>query len=97
MIRPPTISTLFPYTTLFRSGLHGRAVLHAVLADEATSGQCRADDGRADDHHRHRLSHRHRNQCEHLVIGDVSGVAEFWLKRLALPIYLLSSSEQITV
>ena len=58
-------------------GLHGRAVLHAVLADEAAPGQCRAGDGRADDHHRHRLSHRRRDQCEHLATGDVSGLQNF--------------------
>ena len=40
-------------------GFHGRTVLRAVLADEAASRQCRAGDGRAVDHHRHRLSHRH--------------------------------------
>jgi len=67
-------------------GLHGQAVLDAVLADEAASRQRRAGDGRADDRHRHRLSHRSRNQREHLVIGDVSGAAEFWLGRLALPV-----------
>src|SRR2546429_6274423 len=30
MIRRPPRSTLFPYTTLFRSGLHGIATLHAL-------------------------------------------------------------------
>ena len=39
-------------------GLHDRAVLVAVCADEAASRQRRAGDGRADGHHRHRLSHR---------------------------------------
>ena len=31
MIRPPPRSTLFPYTTLFRSGNHVRRMLHEAL------------------------------------------------------------------
>src|SRR5688572_31815404 len=32
MIRRPPRSTLFPYTTLFRSYLHGRGLLHGDLS-----------------------------------------------------------------
>src|SRR3712207_8799436 len=39
MIRRPPRSTLFPYTTLFRSAVAGRAALHRVGNVEAVPGQ----------------------------------------------------------
>ena len=60
-------------------GVPGRAVLLAVLADEAASCQCRAGDGRADGDHRHRLSQRRHLRGQHLAAGDVSGAAEYRL------------------
>jgi cytochrome c-type biogenesis protein len=62
------------------SGLHGRTVLFAVRADEASPCQRRAGDGRVDGHHRHRLSHRQRLRHQHLAAGDVPKPAEFRLE-----------------
>ena len=67
-------------------GLHGRAVLVAVCADEAASRQCRARDGRADGHHRHRLSHRQRLHHQHLAARHVPGACRiFGGKALHVP------------
>src|SRR5690349_22700231 len=46
MIRRPPRSTLFPYTTLFRSREHGREC-HIGVADDRTPGK------RRDDHRNH--------------------------------------------
>src|SRR5437879_13393501 len=51
MIRPPQRSTLFPYTTLFRS----RVALHAEDGHERIAGQDAQDDEDAE---------RHAEQCD---------------------------------
>jgi hypothetical protein len=63
-------------------GLHGRTILLAVCKNEAPSGERRAGDGRVDDLNRHRLPHRRGHRRQHLAVGDVSSVAEFWLDRI---------------
>src|SRR3712207_9145666 len=54
MIRRPPRSTLFPYTTLFRSALQDRAVdrLAVVVAGTAEAQQDREHDDRQRDPHR---------------------------------------------
>src|SRR5690348_18016627 len=40
MIRRPPRSTLFPYTTLFRSGVEGQVIRRAALAALLLAGAC---------------------------------------------------------
>ena len=60
-------------------GLHDRAVLLAVRADEAASQQGRACHGNPDGDHRHRLPDRLRLQHQHLAAGDFPRTAKFRL------------------
>src|SRR5256884_6998816 len=54
MIRRPPRSTLFPYTTLFRSPLHVRARLHGgvsvLLGDRGRVRRLRRPPGRSEEH-----------------------------------------------
>src|SRR5688572_31801291 len=59
MLRLPPRSTLFPYTTLFRSRVHRLPAAHRA-------GQGRADGDRhrrRDDHHRHRVPASAETRC----------------------------------
>src|SRR5439155_12229441 len=71
MIRPPPTSTLFPYTTLFRSGLDGVIYLdvprNELIARVITRGK---REGRSDDTARDERSEEHTSELQsrgHLV------------------------------
>src|SRR5436309_7115900 len=62
MTRPPSRSTLFPYTTLFRSDLRGRALdlgLHPRLARDVAIADQRVSGGRSADRKSTRLNSSH--------------------------------------
>src|SRR5256885_15289292 len=62
MIRRPPRSTLFPYTTLFRSG---RLHVHPAQSQcpGLGGGQCDRDDGRSGQHREFPTMHKASNLC----------------------------------
>src|SRR5258705_8915112 len=59
MIRRPPRSTLFPYTTLFRSGLQGRGQQRRLSADHLRRRRRSAGAGRSEEHTSELQSLRH--------------------------------------
>src|SRR3712207_6944768 len=65
MIRRPPRSTLFPYTTLFRSGVGGREVAQAQepqVEDRGVVPLATDDEGAQQDHRRHQHAHHTRSE-----------------------------------
>src|SRR2546422_5909404 len=84
MIRRPPRSTLFPYTTLFRSGVGGVAdvvggdfavAVAVAVGDGGVVAACEGDGGPATDRKSTRLNSRHGYIAQAVVCVDVEAGA----------------------
>src|ERR1700730_6979322 len=75
------------------------AILSVAAADEPPARNRRASDVGVDDHYGHRVFDRHGFRCEHLAVGGVSELAEYWVepRLFRKNPYRPSSSVQVTV